>query len=128
MFLFGCSKDEVDNTLFSPPESIQDIWISAGKSKSRLIITDNNSIENYTKSDFSYGYQPLDFSEEFGNGVYVIEEFIDDFSYEVIITRKDGNTLNDNTILKKLSGKYVISRNSNREVLQLYQIDMHNAY
>ena len=118
----------MDHTLFSPPESIQDIWISAGKSKSRLIITDNNLIESYAESDFSYGYQPLDFNEEFGNGEYIIEEFIDDFSYEVIITRKDGNTLNDNTILKKLSRKYVISRYNNREVLQLYQIDMHNAY
>lgn len=29
----------------------------------------------------------LIFNEEFGNGEYTIEEFIDDFSYEVIITR-----------------------------------------
>jgi hypothetical protein len=128
LLLFGCSKDDVDNTYFSPPKSIQDIWISAGKSESRLVITNNNLIENYAENEFTYGYQPLDFNKEFGNGEYIIEEFFDDFSYEIIITRKDGNTLKDNPTLKRLRRKYVIGRYNNNEVLLLNQTGLYNAY
>jgi len=64
--------------------------------------------------------------KSYANGKDIIKEIIDDYSYEIIIERKDGENIK-NSRINFLRRKYTISHYNFKEVLLLEQLGKANG-